>query len=74
MAQIKVNYLMLDKIYYSNGQSIVEKEAAMMPDSRIQYYLNTAEARGLDFGVQTETIDVSDEDAEDYISAGYCLI
>ncbi len=75
MARVKVNYLTIGKYgHYSDGQSIVEKEEAMMPDRRIDYYLPGAELRGLDFGVETEVIEVSDEDAENYTSYGYQVL
>ena len=74
MARIKVNYLTIGGDMYSNGQSIVSKEKAMMPDSRIQHYLSGAERRGLDFGVETEVIEVSEEDAENYAFHGYQIL
>ncbi len=74
MARIKVNYLTIGGDMYSDGQSLVSKEDAMMPDSCIQYYLRGAELRGLDFDVETEVIEVSDEDAENYAFYGYQIL
>ena len=71
MAKVKVNYLTIGGDMYSDGQSVVEKSDAMMPDRRIDYYLAGAELRGLDLGVETEIIEVSDEDAENYAWLGF---
>jgi hypothetical protein len=75
MAQIKVNYLKVGKHgHYSDGQSLVEKENAMMPASRVNYYLADAEHRGLDFFVETGVIDVDDADVDGYVFHGYEII
>jgi hypothetical protein len=72
MTQIKVNYLKVGKHgHYSDGQSLVEKENAMMPDRRVNYYLADAERRGLDFSVETGVIEVNGNDVEGYLFYGY---
>jgi len=72
MAQIKVNYLKVGKHgHYSDGQSLVEKEKSMMPDSRVNYYLADAKRRSLDFSVETGVMEVDDADVEGYLFHGY---
>ncbi len=74
MARIKVNYLTIGSNMYSDGQSVVSKDKAMMPDALIQHYLNGAELRGLDFDVEEDVIEVPEEDAENYVFYGYQIL
>jgi hypothetical protein len=71
MPHVKVNYLTINGNFYSDGQSIVSKEAAAMPDSRLHYYLSSASQRGLNLGVEIEVIEVSEEERESYALLGY---
>lgn len=73
MATAYVNYLKSGD-YYSNGQSLVEKEESMMTTAQAEYYLSNAAARGLSFTVETEAIEVSDDEAEDYRDFGYFVV
>jgi hypothetical protein len=74
MPQVKVSFLKIEP-FYSDGQSLVDdKEEAMMPPGRIQYYLDGAKRRSINFSVETETIDVPEDEVENYEFWGYEII
>lgn len=73
MKKVTVMYLTING-FYTNGQSLCEKDRAMMPFRKLKYYLESAESRGLDFDFESETLLVDDNEGEVYERAGYLVI
>lgn len=71
MKKVTVYHLVLDQSNYSNGQSLVSKDEAMMPLSKISFYLEGAKERGLNFACELGYLYIPDEEAEAYESLGY---
>jgi len=73
MKRVFVQFLTTNGLY-TDGQSLTDREEAMMPLSQVRHYLEGAEKRGMSFDYKTGYIDVTDDDAEGYEFWGYRVI
>jgi len=70
--KIKVFYLKNGE-FYTNGQYLCSDVDAMMPETKIRFYLEGAEARGLNFTAAEGILEVLPSEVDDYIEEGYQL-
>jgi hypothetical protein len=73
MKRVLVIYLK-NGSFYTDGQSLTDKEGSMMSSDKAEYYLEKAKERGLSLDFEAGHLDVPDDEGKAYEELGYPVV